>query len=128
MAEPAVIVVPMMPPQECSPNHHGHWRTRHAAAAEFRECGRLCAIVWASAVEHEWAIRGADAVVMDIAVAWAGRRKAMDTDNLIAACKPLRDGIADALWSGEDQHVRVGEITQTRGEGVTVLTLREVLR
>lgn len=61
---------------------------------------------------------------MDIAVEWCCGRKAMDSDNLVASCKPMRDGIADALFDGEDKRIQVGAITQTRGDGVTQVTLR----
>jgi hypothetical protein len=123
--EPVVIVIPMMPPQECGPNWHGHWTTRHRQARAFRD-----AAYWAAFDEDArglgwpW-IDGAAVVVMDIAVAWAGRRKAMDSDNLIAATKHARDGVAACLMDGDDSRIQVGTVTQGRGEGVTVLTLRE---
>ncbi|HEX2673447.1 MAG TPA: hypothetical protein VHM25_21345, partial [Polyangiaceae bacterium] len=47
-----------------------------------------------------------------------------DSDNLVAACKPARDGVADALFGGDDARVQVGRVTQGRGDGVTILTLR----
>lgn len=63
-------------------------------------------------------------MIMDIAVEWCCRRKEMDSDNLVAACKPARDGIADALFEGDDSRIQVGVVTQTRGAGVTRVTLR----
>lgn len=120
----AVIAIPMLPPRSCSPNSRVHWRRRHADVRAFRQCACLAALAWASEAENEWAIRGADVVVMDIEVRWCCRRKSMDTDNLVTACKPARDGVADALFGGQDKHVTIGALTQKRGDGTTTMTLR----
>ena len=70
-----------------------------------------------------WGDRGVP-VTMDVVVEWPKGRKAWDTDNLVSACKPVRDGIADAMWGGSDAHVVVGTVTQTRGAGGLRITLR----
>jgi hypothetical protein len=61
---------------------------------------------------------------MDLEIAWCCGRKRMDDDNAIAACKPLRDGIADVLFGGEDKHITQGTVSQTRGSGTVTVTLR----
>lgn len=63
-------------------------------------------------------------VVMDVEVVWPKGRKFWDEDNIVAALKPVRDGIADAFWEGEDMHVRVGAVAQSRGNGGLVFTFR----
>lgn len=120
----AVIVVPMLPPQSCSPNSRAHWRERHADVSTFRDCAYLAALAWASAADNEWAIRGAEVVVMDAEIHWCCRRRSVDSDNAWAMLKSCRDGIADALFSGEDKHIQVGELRQRRGEGLVRVTLR----
>lgn len=126
----ASIEVLMMPPAELSPNRRHHWRAMRRVAREAREQAMLAAQValntpgsGVDAFYGETASRYE--VTLDITVAWNGRRRSMDTDNLVAACKPFRDGIADALWAGKDAHVRVGEVHQVRGAGTTTLTLRD---
>ncbi len=129
MGEAAVIVIPMVPPRECNPNWHGHWRQKVAAVKAFRaaayyvarEARMRDAVAWAAA----WPVNGERAVMMDIHVSYAGWRPLMDSDNLVASCKAARDGIADALFNGEDGHIQVGRATQeVRGDGVTQITLR----
>lgn len=118
------FTIPMMPPRECSANFRGHWWDRAQAGKDWRETARMAALVDDGV--HGIPDPGAwDTVVLDIEVEWCCGRKRMDDDNLIAACKPARDGIADALWGGEDRHVRVGDVTQRKGAGVTIVTLRQ---
>lgn len=126
MSEPVVIEIPMMPPRECSPNWHGHWRRRARHAAKFRETAgwaTLAVMGCPVCCDAQWDGKQA---ILDIEVEWCCRRKAMDDDNVIAACKPARDGVADKLFHGDDKQIRVGTVTQTRGRGLTRFVLREV--
>lgn len=123
----AVIVVPMLPPREVSPNFHGSWRARARAAREFRECAGWAAkemalgdFVWCFA-EHA----RLPFVVMDAEIAWCCGRKALDDDNAWASLKPARDGISDVLFGGEDRFIVQGKLTQTRGDGTVTVTLRQ---
>ncbi len=61
--ETATIVVPMLPPRECSPNWRGHW-TEHARAAR----GQLNGAQW----EAFYLAGLLGDVVMDIEVSWGG--------------------------------------------------------
>lgn len=118
----AVIVMPCLPPRECSPNWRGHWGTRRRAVEGFRSCAR-----WAThgALRESGARWRSDApVVMDVDVAWCCGRQRIDDDNLIAALKPARDGIADILFDGEDRCIVMGTVTQRRGDGTVTVTLR----
>lgn len=116
----AVIVIPTMPPREVSPNWHGSWRKRAAAAAAFRaEAG------WATRFDLPAAFLGRVApVAIDVEIAWCCGRRRLDDDNALASCKAALDGIADVLWDGQDRHVTVGTVTQTRGQGTVTVTLR----
>lgn len=122
----ARIEILMMPPAECAPNRRRHWRVVSRAAREAREeATKATRIALNNGEPGLSAFCGyVGDVVMDIEVAWHGRRTGMDEDNLITACKPLRDGVADVLW-GDDRRVRVGDVRQTRGQGTTTLILRE---
>lgn len=122
---PAVIEIPMLPERACSPNGGGTVKDRIRCKRECRDTAiraTQAAVSQPGSSLPAW--QGAGAVIMDIAVGWCCGRKAMDDDNLITACKPFRDGIAFVLWGREDKHVRTGTITQVRGGGVTVITLR----
>lgn len=123
------FTIPMMPPRECSANFRGHWRAKARTAKEWRAIAKMYTDLFVSCpvcyTEVEDAVVQSNWVIMDIEVEWCCGRKRMDDDNLIAACKPARDGIADALWGGEDRHVRMGDVTQRRGAGVTIVTLRQ---
>ena len=116
------IEIPMVPGRACSPNGGWSWRERAKAKYELRECARLSTYI-AIHPDTRW-IRDAPRVVLDAEVFWCCGRKRMDDDNVKAALKGAIDGIADELWQGEDKHVIVGTVTQTRGEGVTRITLR----
>lgn len=123
----ARIEIYMQPPAECAPNRRRHWRVVSRAAREAREeavkATRMALNNGEPSLSAYCDYPGD--VVMDIEVAWHGHRRGMDADNLVAACKPLRDGVADVLWDGQDGHVRVGQVRQTRGQGTTTLILRE---
>jgi hypothetical protein len=123
-ATEATIIVRCMPPRSCSPNSRAHWRARHTDVRAFRECARLAAFEWANAADNEWQIRGARAVVMDAEIRWCCGRRSVDSDNGWAMLKSCRDGIADALFQGEDKHIQVGKLTQTRGDGSVRVVLR----
>ena len=129
MAHEARIEIYMVPPRECSPNARVHWRKRSRAIKEARTQAELATRAALNAYAPGLtSYCGATTipVVIDIEVAWHGRRKTMDQDNLIASVKPMIDGVSDALWFSQDDHVRIGEVTQRRGEGTTTLILREV--
>ncbi len=116
------IVIPMMPPSECSPNSRVNWRRKAAAARDFRQ-----AAGWAVVGHYDfpWAMTDGARYVMDVEIAWGGNRQRMDDDNAWASLKAMRDGIADVLFAGEDKYIRQGELRQTRGNGTTTVTLRE---
>jgi hypothetical protein len=117
----AVIVIPMLPPRECSPNYHGHWRRKSEEIQWFRQ-------------QSTWATRfssNMDAfydnhnpVTLDVEIAWCCGRKRMDDDNAKASLKAAIDGIADELWDGQDRHVTIGIVRQCRGDGTVTITLR----
>lgn len=118
----AVIVVRMTPPREVSPNARVHFRRRARAVAAFRA---------EAAKAAQFESEGTSAfcgrmlpVELSAEIAWCCGRKRLDQDNAIASLKPLVDGISDWLWHGRDEHVRMGQITQVRGDGRVTITLR----
>lgn len=122
----AVIEIPMVPPVEVSPNWRGHWRKKAKATGLFRATARLAAVSALSTPDPALtAFCGNDApVTLDAEIAWSGRRRFVDPTNAPALLKAAIDGIADAMWFGQDRHVTIGAVKQTRGSGTVRVTLR----
>jgi hypothetical protein len=122
------VTVPLVPPREVRPNASAHFYTRGKAVKTFREAARLVVVnalntpgSGMSAFQGYYGL-----VELDAVVAWGKGARLLDHDNCIASLKPLIDGMSDALWDSRDAHVRIGRVTQTRGTGETVVTLRAV--
>jgi hypothetical protein len=118
----------MLPPRECSPNGRYHWAERNRATHMFRYAAMFAVYGSLLAGEREAFAREAAAwrsVVMDVEIGWSCGRKRMDDDNAWASLKAARDGIADALFGGDDRCIVQGTLAQTRGAGVVSVTLRE---
>jgi crossover junction endodeoxyribonuclease RusA len=127
LAITAVIVIPMLPPAECSPNSRAHWRKKAAAVKAFREAAGWAtreALNRPGSGASWWCGHDYGGVVMDVEIAWSGRRKRLDDDNAWASLKACRDGIADVLFFGEDRFIVQGELRQCRGAGTVTVTLR----
>lgn len=116
------VVVPMAPPRELSPNARVHWRTRHKAMGESRFAALLAvgdALPAVVCPDWRYAYR------MTVRLPKGGRR--WDDDNLIAAAKGMRDGIAAAL-AVDDRNLRCLGVAQVRdpsGRGETEFVLWE---
>ena len=123
MSRSVTITVPMMPPREVSPNWRGTWRAKAAAKRAYRECAGWAVREQVNGPDHEYLQAGR--IVLDAEIAWCCGRKRMDDDNAKASLKAAIDGIADVLWAGDDARVTLGTVEQSRGEGATVLTLRD---
>ena len=123
----ARITMPIILTREMSPNgRHAHWGSKSSVTKRLREDARRATVSHINGktpgVAELMASRAP--VVMDIEVIWPGNNRFWDEDNIIATAKPARDGIATALWGGEDGHVRVGEVKQSRGDGGLAFTFR----
>ena len=101
-----------LPPDACSPNFHGHWRSRYKATKSYRE---------QSHIEFLWLARGCRwpeglSVTLDVeynCCKSAVGYKPRDIANAMAALKPAIDGMADAeiVKSDAKQWVQWGEFT-----------------
>ena len=124
----ARITMPIVLTREMSPNgsQGTHWSTKSTPRARVREEARRATVSHINGgtpgVAALMATR--DPVVMDIEVELPKGAKRWDEDNIVSACKGVRDGIAQALWGGQDSHVRVGVVTQVRGDGGMAFTFR----
>lgn len=90
------IVLPW-PPRELSPNARVHWSVRAAKAKRYRaDCSLLARVANIQAPEGQ--------ILLSLEFVPPDRR-ARDDDNLIAAFKAGRDGIADALGIDDKRFV-----------------------
>lgn len=85
------------PPKECSPNARGHWSKKAKAAKAYRHACRTLALAARLAIPEG---PGAVHLFLDF---YPPDRRARDDDNLTAAFKSGRDGLADAL-KVDDKH------------------------
>jgi crossover junction endodeoxyribonuclease RusA len=85
------------PPKECSPNARVHWSKKAKAAKAYRRaCCELAREAKLKIPEGEGALH----LFLDF---YPPDRRARDDDNLTAAFKSGRDGLADAL-KVDDRH------------------------
>ena len=94
------IVIPGLPPKECSPNFRGHWAERYRAGETYKS---LVYYLVRSAVGPK-PRKPPDAVKVVVTFQVADNRK-RDQDNLIARWKPGQDALAQVL--GLDDSVMV---------------------
>jgi len=100
-----VVVIPMLPPKECSPNWRGHWRVKAKAVRSIRTATMLIA---RSAINKHrgWTPRGSCNISVTFHV--KDRRFVKDDDNARATLKPVVDGLVDArVIDKNDRHVKV---------------------
>jgi hypothetical protein len=124
----ATITVLMVPPKEATPNAHEHYFRKAAAVKDYRHASKMAVVNALNTDGHAIIpFEGYyDLIELDAEIQWRGRRLPLDHDNAIASLKPLIDGISDALWDSRDGHIAIGRVTQTRGPGETVVTLRAI--
>lgn len=125
------LTMPIVLTRDHSPNGRLHHQAKASAVKRLRRDAEIATMSHVN--DPAWRQRGGWAalgwgdqgmpVVMDIAVEWPPHGKFWDDDNVKAALKPVLDGIADALFGGEDRHVEMGTVTQSRGLGGLVITL-----
>jgi crossover junction endodeoxyribonuclease RusA len=113
-----VIAMPH-PPASLSPNGRAHWSERGRDAKWWRTLAKA-----KTRMEGQ---EGWPAASMHIFWLFAGRQP--DDDNVIARCKPIRDGIADAGLVADDGLIRVEGVTFERvprkEQGVVIRLTRQ---
>jgi|GEM_PF-292933 len=106
-----VIVLPW-PPKELSPNARVHWAKKSKAAKKYRtECFLLAKKAGIAAPQSGEITFALEFVAPD--------RRKRDDDNLLASCKAMRDGVADALGIDDNRFItqlRISRETVKGGE------------
>lgn len=123
----ARITMPIILTRELSPNGRAGWRAKASVTKRVREEARRATVSWLNTPGSGLsAFCGATMTptTLDVVVEWPKGRKPLDDDNCKASLKAVIDGISDALWDGNDSHVRVGTVNQVRGDGGLAFTFR----
>ena len=107
------------PPKECSPNARVHWSKRSKAAKAYRQ---LC---WALAKQA--AIQAPDGALALWIDFYPPDRRQRDDDNLIAAFKSGRDGIAEALGINDKRFQTIPTMHDKTG-GYVVVRITKALQ
>lgn len=107
-----VVVVPMCPAPELSPNARPHYQAKAKKVRQLREASRFAAVSARNTCGGGAIFRGA--IHVRATIGWARGRRRMDGDNALAMLKPCFDGITDAqLWS-DDRYAMFHPVEQMR--------------
>lgn len=107
------------PPKELSPNARGHWSAKAKKAKAYRSACYLLTIQARIKAPAGRAVLALEFVPPD--------RRSRDDDNLVAAFKSGRDGIAEALGVDDRQFVTEFRMSADTYKGGCVrVTIREV--
>jgi hypothetical protein len=123
----ARMTMPIILTREMTPNGRQGWRAHARTVKRLREDARRATVSHMNDERLElyaFCWHRDEPVTLDFEIQWPKGRKHLDDDNAKASLKPVIDGVSDALWGGEDRHVTLGTVTQTRGAGGLRITLR----
>jgi hypothetical protein len=131
MSESLTITIPGTPDRALSPNGRVHHMARHRAARDAKTVATYAtyAALGNGEVSDEtmfWLLYDGP-IRFDVAVYWGKGQKRWDDDNLTAALKAYRDGVAANFGRG-DGHFHTGTVSQKRdkdGRGYTVVTITQ---
>ena len=101
------------PPRECSPNWRGHWAKKAPATKRYK---LAC---WALAREARLVAPAEGPINLRIEFVPPDRRP-RDLDNMLASCKAMLDGIADALRVNDKRFTLALSVSQDIGGMVRV--------
>lgn len=105
-----------LPGRGCSPNHHGHWRTRATATKAHREAAKLACL---AALPADWRpvpVRIHAEFFMGPSAGRGRVYRPLDVANAIGSLKAAVDGLVDAGLTPSDSHqwVTWGEVKLRR--------------
>lgn len=110
------LVLPW-PDKDLSPNGRVHWARKAKASASARELSKVEAMASGWAAGHTLP-EGRLHLWIDF---YPPTRRMPDDDNMLARCKPYRDGIADALGIDDKRFVSHPYVRETPRKGGQVV-------
>lgn len=90
-----------LPPPECSPNYHGHWRGRHKATKAYRELARLS---WLGLVKGWTPCKVRISAVFYCGPTVERRYRPLDISNAEGSLKAVIDGFVDGGMTPTDSY------------------------
>ena len=124
------ITIPGTPSVALSPNARAHWGKRSAVVRESKSDAYIATMgcLYGDGAKR-WDFSSTDSLwIVEVVIYWEKGRKTMDSDNAVAICKSLLDGVADALGVN-DKRFRIQPVEQRRSgdrAGYVVVTVTEV--
>lgn len=125
----ALVIILPLPPKGLSPNARpAHWGQRSPRIAECRQHARFTSLNAVRPAGGDWpSLPLRTPVLVDVIATYRIRRR-RDSDNLLASCKPIFDGIVDAGLIPDDssEYLRINSVTirvdpKHRGDGLRLL-------
>ncbi|MCR4304952.1 MAG: hypothetical protein NUV63_12150 [Gallionella sp.] len=104
------------PPKALSPNARCHWAKKAKAVKGYRKDCHILALMQKLAVDWEGDIH------LHMAFSPPDNRR-RDDDNMLASCKALRDGLADALEIDDSRFRLHSAVLPSRKGGAVVVAL-----
>jgi crossover junction endodeoxyribonuclease RusA len=120
MNDETIVIHLPWPPKELSPNWRGHWAQKSRAAKRYRYQCRILAL---SAMSHAQIVKIGQWKRIDLSLEFYPKdRRKRDDDNLIAAFKPGRDGLSDAMCMDDANFVTTARLMEfAPGNKMTVI-------
>lgn len=117
-----IVVSLPWPPLELNPNKRLHWSRKSRAARLYRN---MCYVLARNAIsEHQHHFAGVRKMVLAIEFCPPDKRR-RDDDNMLAAFKAGRDGLADALGVDDNKFVTSFEVCAPVEGGAVRVTIQE---
>jgi len=114
------VCIPLLPPKEVSPNHHGTLRAKMRATKAWREAGYYCARQACPGVFPNY-----EKALLRITYRVPSRKYIKDDDNAISAIKGALDGcvLAGIVCNDSPEHLRILQVMWDIGkkERATIL-------
>lgn len=121
---PLIIKVPMLPPEECSPNWRAHWSKRYRAAKVYHNAVYYAAVDACNRAQR-WGIMSRARLHLTFVFAVERRR---DPDNMLARFKSGLDALTDAEIIADDdsRHLAIEPVEIVIDPAVAPQTIIEI--
>ena len=125
MSDSVVVEIPMLPPEEVSPNYHGTLRAKMRATKAWREAAYYCARQACPGIFPNY-----EKAVVRVTYQVPSQAYIKDDDNAIASAKPALDGcvLAGIVCDDSPAHLRVLQVVWDIGKNKDKATILEFIK
>ncbi len=119
-----LVNIPMLPPEEVSPNYHGELRAKMSATKAWREAAYYCARQACPGVFPNY-----EKAVVKVTFQVPSQVYIKDDDNAIASVKPALDGcvLAGIVCDDSPEHLRILPVVWDIDKGKDKATILEFI-